>query len=294
MDAMNDGNHERQAPRDVRGDNLARSWLFVPATRQDRFVKAATSGADRVILDLEDAVAPEAKESARQGLLGVQIPANIPVYVRVNAVTTRWFEGDIAVAAKLVIAGVLLPKAESAEHIARVRAKLPATHRIVPIIETALGVWNVLEVAKAQRVERLVFGALDFQLDTDMLDEGDALASVRSQIAIASRIAGIAPPVDAVSLSIDDEKSLTSDAERSRRFGFGGKLCIHPKQIPIANNAFRPTPAEVEWASGLLAELANRPGDAVFSYRGGLVDRPVIERAKRISDAARSPGSGLA
>ena len=272
----------------------ARSWLFVPATRQDRFVKAATSGADRVILDLEDAVAPEAKENARQGLLGVPIPANIPVYVRVNAVTTPWFEGDIAVAAKLVIAGVLLPKAESGEHITRVRAKLPATHRIVPIIETALGAWNVLEVAKAQRVERLVFGALDFHLDTDMEDEEDTFAPVRSQIAIASKIARVGAPIDAVSLSIDDEEILKREAARSRRFGFAGKLCIHPKQIPITNNAFRPSDADLKWARGLLDELAKRPGDAVFSYRGALVDRPVIERAKRIRDAAAAPGSRLA
>src|SRR5258706_12792429 len=104
----------------------ARSWLFVPANRQDRFVKAATRGAHRVILDLEDAVAPEAKEEARQRLVGVMIPANIPVYLRVNAVGTPWFEADAAVAARLAIAGVLVPKAESAEHVARVRAKLPA------------------------------------------------------------------------------------------------------------------------------------------------------------------------
>ena len=272
----------------------ARSWLFVPGNRQDRFVKAATSGADRVILDLEDAVAPDAKEEARHRLVGVMIPANIPVYMRVNAVGTPWFEGDVAVAARLAIAGILLPKAESADHVARVRAKLPATQRIVPIIETALGAWNVLEVARASRVERLVFGALDFQLDTGMHDEGDTLATVRSQIAIASRIAGIGAPIDAVSLSFDDEAVMTAEAARSRRFGFGGKLCIHPKQIPIANNAFRPSIADVEWAHGLLAELAGRPGDAVFSFRGSLVDRPVIERAKRIKAQAEAPGSGLA
>jgi citrate lyase subunit beta/citryl-CoA lyase len=212
----------------------------------------------------------------------------------VNGVGTPWFEGDAAVAARLAIAGVLLPKAESAEHVARVRAKLTATQRIVPIIETALGAWNVLEVARAARVERLVFGALDFHLDTGMHDEGDTLASVRSQIAIASKIAGIAAPIDAVSLSIDNEDVLRREASRSRRFGFGGKLCIHPKQIPIANNAFRPSDADVEWARGLLTELAARPGDAVFSFRGGLVDRPVIERAKRIKAEAEAPGGGLA
>ncbi|HTE45784.1 MAG TPA: CoA ester lyase [Gemmatimonadaceae bacterium] len=264
----------------------ARSWLFVPANRHERFAKAATSGADRVIIDLEDAVGPGDKVSARNSLAGAPIPSNIPVYVRVNSVTTPWFMDDVAAAATLAITGVLLPKADTAADVERVAARLPPTQHIVPIIETALGAWNVLEVARATRVERLVFGALDFQLDTGMLDDGDTFASVRSSITLASKIAGIAPPIDAVTLAIDDDTLLAHDSDRSRRFGFGGKLCIHPKQLPVTNAAFRPSDADVVWARGLLAERATRPGDAVFSYRGTMVDRPVIERAKRISAEA--------
>lgn len=267
-------------------NTFARSWLFVPANRQERFAKAAASGADRVIIDLEDAVGPADKIEARDRLVGVSVPTNVPVYLRVNGVTTPWFHDDIKVAATLNITGVLLPKADTAEDVARVAGRLPIAQRIIPIIETALGAWNVLEVARAPRVERLVFGALDFQLDTGMHDEGDTFASVRSRITMASRIAGIAAPIDAVTLAIDDEDLLTRDTARSRRFGFDGKLCIHPKQLAATNAAFRPSDEDVEWARGLLAERAARPGDAVFSYRGTMVDRPVIERATRVVAAS--------
>ncbi|MEP6493373.1 MAG: CoA ester lyase [bacterium] len=265
---------------------LARSWLFVPANRHERFAKAAMSGADRIIIDLEDAVGPADKVAARDALIGAPIPSTVPVYVRVNSVTTPWFMDDVAAVAGLDITGILLPKADTAADVARVADRIPSTRRIVPIIETALGAWNVLEVARAPRVERLVFGALDFQLDTGMHDEGDTFASVRSSITLASTIAGIAPPIDAVTLSIDDDALLTRDSDRSRRFGFGGKLCIHPKQLRVTNAAFRPSAEEVDWARGLLQERASRPADAVFSYRGTMVDRPVIERAKRISAEA--------
>lgn len=262
----------------------ARSWLFVPANRPERFAKAAANGADRVILDLEDAVAPEAKADAARGLLSAPIPAGLPVYVRVNGHGTPWFEGDLAVAARLPIAGVVLPKADQAEHVARVAAALPAPHRIVPIAETADGVWNALEVARAPRVERLAFGAVDFHLDTGMIDEGDAMAFVRARLAIASRVARVAPPIDSVCLSIDDDTRIADEGARARRFGFAGKLCIHPRQLAATNRAFQPGDDDVEWARALVAAFESRPPDdrAAFSFRGTMVDRPVLERARQL------------
>lgn len=260
----------------------ARSWLFVPATRPDRFAKAAASGADRIILDLEDAVAPNEKVDARHGLTSAAIPRDVPVYVRVNSALTPWFEDDLAVARTLAIRGILLPKAESAAHVERAAKAIAPRHVIVPIIETASGLWNVLDVARSPRVERLVFGALDFTLDTGIHDADGAFDAVRSRVVLASKVAGIAPPVDLVTLSIDDQELLKRHAARSRNFGFGGKLCIHPKQIAVTNEAFRPTDEEVAWARALLDELASRPQDAVFAHNGELVDRPVIERAKQI------------
>lgn len=265
-----------------RGDGPARSWLFVPATRPDRFAKAAASGADRVIVDLEDAVAPEEKADARHGLMTAKIPRDVPVYVRVNSALTPWFEEDLGVARTLAIRGVLLPKADSAAHVERALAAIAPEHVIVPIIETAAGLWNVIDVARGPRVERLVFGALDFTLDTGIHDADGAFDAVRSRIVVASKVAGIAPPVDLVTLAIDDPGLLRRHAARSRSFGFGGKLCIHPNQIAITNDAFRPSDDEVAWARAVLDELSSRPQDAVFAHRGELVDRPVIQRAKQI------------
>jgi citrate lyase subunit beta / citryl-CoA lyase len=266
----------------------ARSWLFVPSTRPDRFAKAAASGADRVILDLEDAVAPSEKIDARRNLVNEVIPHDVPVYVRVNSALTPWFDDDLATAARLSIRGILLPKADSAAHVERAAAAIAPEHVIVPIIETAVGLWNVLGVARASRVERLVFGALDFALDTGMHDADGAFDYARSRIAIASKVAGIAPPVDAVTLGIDDQALLKRHATRSWRFGFGGKLCIHPKQIRATNDAFRPSDEDVAWARAILDEQAARPQDAVFAHRGELVDRPVLERAKLIVAAVGS------
>lgn len=260
----------------------ARSWLFVPATRADRFGKAAASGTDRIIIDLEDAVAADKKNDARESLTGAALPDSVPVYVRINSAVTPWFERDLAVAAKLAIAGILLPKANSSDDVARAAARVPDAFHIVPIIETAAGVWNVLGVAQSERVERLVFGALDFQLDTGIRDEYGAYDFVRSRIAVASRVAKIGAPVDSVCLSIGDEALIAADAARGRAFGCCGKLCIHPNQVHVSNAVFRPTDEEIEWASSVLAECAARPTDAVFSHRGALVDRPVIERANQI------------
>ncbi len=270
----------------------ARSWLFVPAVRPERFAKAARSGADRVILDLEDAVAPSEKRAACRALLDASLPTEVPVYLRVNGYGTEWFEEDLAVASRLRLAGVMLPKADAAEHVARAAAALPSSLPIVPIVETAAGLWNALEVARAPRAERLAFGAVDFHLDTGMTDEGDTLAHARSRIALASRVAGIGAPVDSVCIAVDDEATLAAEAERGRRFGFAGKLCIHPKQIAVANRGFRPPAADVEWAEALEAALsARRPGDpAAFTFRGTMVDRPVIERARQVlAQAGKHP-----
>lgn len=270
----------------------ARSWLFVPATRPDRFAKGASSGADRLIIDLEDSVPGPEKRGAARALLGAPLPAAVPLYLRVNGFGTEWFEEDLAIAARLPIAAVVLPKADAAEQVARAADALPPSHRMVPIVETALGIWNVLEVARAPRVERLAFGSLDFLLDTGMRDEGDALAHARSRLVIASRVAGVAPPIDSVTAAIDDQAALARDAERGRRFGFAGKLCIHPRQLEPVNRVFQPGEAEVEWAEALLAALAARPGDAgAFSFRGAMVDRPVIERARALLAQAGKGGA---
>lgn len=260
----------------------ARSWLFVPANRPERFAKAAASGADRVIVDLEDSVIPADKAAACAALADAPLPSTVPVYLRVNAASTPWFEENVTMAARLALSGVLLPKAEVAADVARTAARLPAHFSVVPIAETAAGVWKILDVARGPRVERVVFGALDFELDTGIVEGDDTMAYARSRIAMASRIARIAAPIDAVTIAIDDEAGLARDAARSRRFGFAGKLCIHPKQVPALNRLFRPSDQEIQWAKEVLAEHARRPHEGAFAFRGTMVDRPVLERARRI------------
>jgi citrate lyase subunit beta / citryl-CoA lyase len=265
-------------------DGPARSWLFVPATRPERFAKAAASGAHRIIVDLEDAVAPEAKEEARRRLSAELLPAGVPVYLRVNPAGTAWHEADLQAARGLPVAGVVLPKADSGEQVARVAAALQGPRTVVPIVETAAGVWHVLEIAQAPRVERVAFGALDFRLDAAVAGDDVELAYARSRIVIASRVAGVAAPLDAVTPSLDDERQLANDLDRARRFGFGGKLCIHPRQVAATHRAFAPTAEELAWARGLLEALAGRAEQdrGTFSYRGEMVDRPVIDRARRL------------
>jgi citrate lyase subunit beta/citryl-CoA lyase len=265
-----------------------RSWLFVPATRPERFGKAAESGADRIIIDLEDAVAAEAKRAARAQLARAAIPYEVPFYVRVNACGTSWFQEDVEAVRRLPIAGIVLPKTETAESVARLASSLDPEQRVVPIVESATGIWNVLEIARAPRVERLAFGAIDFQLDTGIRGEDLELAYARSRVVVASRVAGLEPPIDSITESIHDEERLARDAQRARSFGFGGKLCIHPRQIAGTHRAFTPTEQEVEWARGLLEALDGQPAGerGAFTYRGAMVDRPVIDRARQIVAAA--------
>ena len=265
----------------------ARSWLFVPATSPERFAKAAASGADRVVIDLEDAVDAAAKAVARQQLARAALPQSVPLYVRINGCDSEWFEQDLALVGTLPVAGILLPKVETSAHVARAATVLATGQRIVAMIETAAGLWNILEVAGGPKIERLTFGALDFQEDTGITSEEPnelELAYARSTIVIASRVAGIAAAIDSISTTLDDAELIFRDATRGRRFGFAGKLCIHPKQIAPTHKAFLPGPEERAWALGLMEVLAARPEHSrgSFSYCGAMVDKPVIERARSI------------
>lgn len=257
-----------------------RSYLFVPGNRPERFVKACASGADVVIVDLEDAVPDGQKSFARESVAS-WLSADRPVHVRVNGTNTPWFEEDMAAILRPGIAGVVLPKAEGQGRLAALADLLPDPVRILPIIESAAGVWNALKIASCPKVERLAFGALDFQLDTRISGEGEELLYARSRIVLASRVAGILPPLDGVTTALDDADALASDIRRARRLGFGGKLCIHPKQVAAINEGFLPTEQEISWAKGVL-EAAASSGEGAARRDGQMIDRPVIEQAKSI------------
>ncbi len=261
----------------------ARSYLFVPGNRPDRFEKAIRSGASAVIIDLEDAVPPEQKDEARAVVSG-WLSGERAAYVRVNGVGTVWHEEDVRALVRPGLAGVVLPKAERPKQIEDLAEALSGVP-LVPIIETALGVWQVKDVAGSPRVERLAFGHLDFQIDTGIRGADDELLYARSRLVLASRVAGILPPLDGVTTALDDDDKLRTDVQRAVKLGFGGKLCVHPKQIGAVNEGFGPTAEEVRWARRVL-EAAEAAGGAAVRVDGEMIDTPVVEQARRIVNQA--------
>src|SRR3989449_6033117 len=259
---------------------ICRTYLFVPGNRPDRFEKARQSGADAVILDLEDAVQSAHKDLAREAVAAWLQPAR-PVYVRINGMGTPWFERDIEVVSLPGVLGIVLPKAEHPEQIAQVAARLTNEARVLPLVETALGVWNARVLAQAPRVERLAFGSVDFQLDTGVSGDQEELLYARSRLVLASRVASLLPPVDGVTMALDDLTRLRDDVVRARRFGFGGKLCIHPKQVETINRGFAPSEVELGWARRVL-QVTETTGAGALQLDGELIDRPVIERARSL------------
>jgi citrate lyase subunit beta/citryl-CoA lyase len=260
----------------------ARSYLFVPGDRPERFAKACASGAHAVIVDLEDAVAPEQKAAARTALANWLNPQQ-PVLVRINAADTAWFGEDCTLAGRPGVAGIMLPKAERLADLEALRTAGAAA--VLPLIETAVGYDQARALASAPGVQRLVFGSIDFQLDLGIDGEEEELLAFRSGLVLASRLAGVAAPVDGVSTALDDPAQLAADATRARRLGFGGKLCIHPKQVPGVNAAFSPSAQDVRWAQRVLEAAAGANGAAV-AVDGKMVDRPVLLRAQAIVDEA--------
>ncbi|MDO9638305.1 MAG: CoA ester lyase [Pseudotabrizicola sp.] len=251
--------------------------LFVPANRPERFAKAALSGADAVILDLEDAIAAKDKDSAR-GALRCDF-TSLPVIVRVNAIGTTWHMHDLAAVAGLPLAAVMLPKAEDPAACAAV-ARLTGKP-VIALVETALGLAQARAIAAAPGVVRLAFGSIDFCADLGCAHTHDILLPVRLELVLASRLARIDAPIDGVTVVLDDPAISQADAGHARTLGMTGKLCIHPRQIAAIRAALGPSPAETDWAHRVLAS-----GDGAVTLDGEMVDEPVRVRARAILAAS--------
>jgi citrate lyase subunit beta/citryl-CoA lyase len=256
-----------------------RSYLFVPGDRPDRFEKAARSGADRNILDLEDAVGAADKARARASVAQWFAGGGRGI-VRINGADTPWFADDIAMALSSPIDGLMLPKACAAS-VAALSGLMSGKGRAIALIESVAGVVEIHAVASSPVVCRLAFGSVDFALDSGMAGDGEETNAVRAALILASRYAGLPAPIDGVATALDDAAGLARDVERARRFGFGAKLAIHPRQIAAINAGFLPSEKEVAWARGVLASAA-ASGDGAKAFGGEMIDRPVIERARRI------------
>ncbi len=262
------------------------TYLFVPANRPERFDKALAAGADVVIIDLEDAVAIDEKESARAALsdwLSSESAENKTIALRINSADSIWHAADLTLCGHASVAAVVLPKAASVDEVARVVAAGART--VIPLIESAAGFVQAGALAAAPSVSRLMFGSIDFCVDLGIEGDDRELDYFRSQLVLASCLAGIAAPVDGVTTAINDEEILRSDTLRGKRFGFGGKLCIHPKQIAGVRAAYLPSAAEVAWAQRVVAAATAAHGGAV-AVDGKMVDRPVILKAERILQQA--------
>lgn len=269
--------------------SLPLTYLFVPGNRPDRFGKALASGAEAVILDLEDAVAPEQKAAAREAVTE-WCRANrdelARVIVRINDDSTAWCEEDLTAVRAAGVRAIMLPKAELASQVVRVAEALPNTGFVIPIIESARGMLNVDAIAAANGVQRLAFGTLDYAVDLDLSGDSRGLLYPACRMALASRAAGVASPIAGVTPDVGSDDVLLADVAFARACGFGAKLCIHPSQVAPVRRALAPAPAELDWAKRVIAAEAEAKG--VFQVDGKMVDRPVILKARAI--LGRAPG----
>ncbi len=269
-----------------------RSVLFAPASRPDVLAKLPRSGPDAVVIDLEDAVPADGKIAARRHArevgedLATRYPA-MAVCVRVNPVRSPWFAHDVAETLGPWLAGVVVPKLESQADVESVEEALARAGVDVPVIagiETVGGVARVSDVLR-QPVQAAYFGAEDFVADIGGVrtEAGTEVLYARSRVALAARIAGV-HALDQIVPSFSDDERFLGDAREGRAIGYRGKMCIHPAQVPLANQVFSPSEAERTWARGLLAayDEAARAGEAAIVFDGQMVDEPMARRARAV------------
>jgi len=260
-----------------------RSYLFVPGNRPERFTKALGSGCDAVIVDLEDAVSADAKDAARASV-ATWLSGQVSAHVRINAVGTPWFEDDLQMCCEAGVETLVLPKAERSVNISDIVARLRVhghTPRIVPLIESAQGMWAAMDLARSEGVERLMFGTVDFQHDLGISGDDQELLHFRSHLVLVSRVAGLVAPIDGVTTAIADLQRLRADTLRGKRLGFGAKACIHPTQIGVVNDCYQAGADERAWAQRVIEAAGAAKGDAI-AVDGHMVDRPVLARAEAI------------
>lgn len=255
----------------------ARSLLFVPGDRPDRFDKAGACGADAVIIDLEDAVPPERKPNALRRALA-WLSTESRAAVRINPRNTTWHRAEVRALRKLDVA-VVLPKTERPDDVAALVDAF-GPDRVVALLETPRGIVAADAIAEVTGVVRLAFGNVDLAAALAVRsDSTAALAHARGRVVLAAASAGLPPPLDGVTTALHDEATLIADVARAREVGFGGKLCIHPRQVPIVNAGLLPGPEEVEWARRVVDAEA---GGGVTVLDGSMIDAPEVARAKAL------------
>ena len=292
-----------------------RSFLFVPADGGRKLDKAMASGADAVIIDLEDSIAPQAKAAARKSaaafLTEVGKSADRPhLLVRVNGIATGLIDEDLDVVAGARPDAIMLPKAEGGASIIHVDAKLTACEAIAGLPDGSIKILAIAtETAPAlflagtyagasSRLEGLTWGAEDLSADlgaeTNRDGDGQFLDPYRMAraLCLAGAAAARVPAFDTVTPDFRNADLLRREAEEARRDGFQGKIAIHPAQVPIINEVFTPTPAAVAQARAIVAAFDANPGKGAVAIEGVMYDRPHLARAGRVLARAKSAGVG--
>ncbi|MFI6337516.1 HpcH/HpaI aldolase/citrate lyase family protein [Streptomyces sp. NPDC050535] len=271
---------------------LPLTWLYVPGDRPETVAKALVSGSDVVLVDLEDAVAPDRKEYARAAtaeLLSDSPP--VPVHVRVNALDSPYAEADLRTLSPLPgLAGLRLPKVTSPAEVVRVAEGAPSSGGgaipLYALLETALGVEQAFAIAASHRALRgIALGEADLRADLGV--RGDAgLDWSRARVVVAARAAGLAPPAQSVYPDIRDLEGLAASCAHGRDLGFLGRTAIHPRQLPVIERAYLPAPEEIETAEAILKAAAADPGAQALPD-GSFVDAAVVAAAHRTLTLAR-------
>ena len=275
-----------------------RTFLFVPGNHPRKLEKVFDSGADAVIIDLEDAVAIAEKPATRAVAVEALKQSHKPRgYIRINAIDTEFCFQDLHEIVGPWLDGIVLPKVESAGDYMTVDWVLSNLERnaglevgsidLMPIVETAKGLAAAREIAACGgRIKRLSFGAGDYTRDLNLqwTFGEDEIAAARSELVLASRLANIEPPIDTVFIHIKEHEHFARSAQKGREFGFQGKLCIHPKQVDATHAAYTPTDAEAAWAQKIIDSFveAEKAGSASIQVDGYFVDYPIVEKAERI------------
>ena len=251
----------------------------MPATRPDQVAKAVALDVDVVIVDLEDAVGPGEKNKAR-GILSGLAPGR-KIHVRINSLDTRYWELDVKSCCNLdFVDALILPKVKSSDEFGRVRSELASTLPIVALIETPQGIQAVDQIAKSG-FERLMFGSADYCAAIGATPSNELFSYPRSRMVVASAAAGLPAPVDGPTTNFRDLELIREDLVAARALGMGGKLCIHPDQLPAVREVFAARENDRAWAQEVIAAAECHAGE-VFSLRGQMIDEPIIERARRV------------
>ena len=290
--------------------NLMRSWMFVPGHRQRMIDKALGLNADAIMLDIEDGVAPNEKDAARKNIadsLGREKAPGSPArYVRINAIGHARMEADLAAVVRPGLEGLVCPKVDTPDEVHQVDAILNGEEpknrlakgsvKLLIAIESPRGLLNAPAIASASdRIVGIIFGAEDFgrEIGLPAVREGEArdLIFSRSAIVIAAAAAHV-QAVDGVWVDLNDSDGLLGFAKQSRQLGFSAMSCIHPSQVNAINTVFSPTAEEIEYCQKVLQAFdeANARGDGSIAFGGQLIDRPIVERARRAIDTAKSLG----